>query len=324
MKLDFFLLIVDDNPNSLNQAILALKEYLETKGFTLNQVLCENFSEKNLREVAMKKGRNFDLVIVDYDLDAKATDGAKVAQKLRTNLPYTDIVFYSSDPAVNLLGELAKLEVEGVFAKSRNALDDALKGISDTIIGKAVDLNHMRGIAMAEVAEMDVVMTGTLIQVFNSTDKRVSDLIERTAKRLIERTEGIQPQLTTKLEQSGILSVIEDISLFSSSDRYQTVRRIAKTLRTKPEAELKKLNSYDEIIIGKRNMLAHAKEDTGNSGEVILHTAKQDQENTVIDDGWMQNFRRELKEYRQALDSVCDAIKTEFARPSKPRNPQQG
>ena len=313
MKLDFSLLIVDDNPDSLNQAVLALEEYLESNGFTLNVVLCNNFSDNGLREAAKEEGRNFDLVVVDYDLDEKNTDGAKAAQKLRRSLPYTDIVFYSSDPTINLLEKLAKLEVEGVFAKSRNALDEALKGISNTIIGKAIDLNHMRGIAMAEVADMDVTMTETLVQVFNSSDKRVADLTEKTANRLIERTGKIGSQLTLKLEQSGILSVIEDISLFSSYDRYQAIRRVAKTFNKKPEAELEKLNSYDRDIIGKRNMLAHAKGGTGDSGEVILHAEKQDQGNTVIDDGWMQNFRKELKDYRQALDSVCNAIKTEFS-----------
>ena len=61
------------------------------------------------------------------------------------------MVFYSSAPLSELLAELAGHQVAGVFVANRQTIGEALIGLADTVIGKAVDLSHMRGIAMAEV-----------------------------------------------------------------------------------------------------------------------------------------------------------------------------
>ena len=137
MKLEFSLLIVDDDADSIEQAINILRDYLETKGFTLAVQYEEEFSEQHLRSLALSEGRNYDLVVIDYNLGRDDTNGAEVAYRLRRDLAYTDMVFYSSDPAAKLLVKLANSEVSGVFVARRDNLDEALTGLADTVIGKA-------------------------------------------------------------------------------------------------------------------------------------------------------------------------------------------
>ena len=185
MKLNFSFLIVDDDPSSFRQAIDRLKDHLDTKGFDLVETPVMDFSEASLNGVTKSQGKNFDLVAIDYNLGTTDTDGAKVAHYLRQRLPYTDMVFYSSNSTVDLLRELANLRVSGIFVETRDTLDEALMRLADTVIGKAVDLNHMRGIAMAEVAEMDVLMEETLISVFPSEDGEILQISERSKKRLL-------------------------------------------------------------------------------------------------------------------------------------------
>ena len=133
-----------------------------------------------------REGKNYDLVMIDYNLGPTRT-GAEIARDIRSTLRYTDMVFYSSLPVRTLLSYLAEVGVSGVFAEERLNLGDALTALADTIIGKAVDLNHMRGIAMAEVAEMDVLMEETLKGAFaNATEECVQRAAVKTCERVLE------------------------------------------------------------------------------------------------------------------------------------------
>ena len=156
MRLIFRLLVVDDNPTSIESAVRGLNNHLQVVGFSLETSYADDLTDVGIRHLARHKGKDFDLVIIDFNLGGAGTDGADAAARMRRELPYTDIIFYSSDPAADLLGKLAAKQVAGVFVAGRLNLDDDLKGVADTIIKKVVDLCHMRGAAMAEVADMDV------------------------------------------------------------------------------------------------------------------------------------------------------------------------
>ena len=216
------------------------------------------------------------------------------------------MVFYSSAPPAELRDKLAKASVSGVFVETRDNLSDALIGLADTVIGKAVDLNHMRGIAMAEVAEMDVLMEETLVHAFRHANSGATEAAKtRTIKRLCERVEKDATLLQKRLDEGNLLDVVRDSRLFTSAHKYQAIRRVAKDLPEKPSQALTALQSYETDIIGNRNMLAHVKEGSTEDGEPILRSIKG---NVIIDDDWMTDFRMKLKEYRTALTTICEAI----------------
>lgn len=309
MKLEFSLLIVDDDADSIEQAINILRDYLETKGFTLAVQYEKEFSEQHLHDLALSEGRNYDLVVIDYNLGRDDTDGAEVAYRLRRDLAYTDMVFYSSDTAAQLLVKLANNEVEGVFVATRDELDTALTGLANTVIGKAVDLNHMRGIAMAEVAEMDVLMQETLSRFFQSSNEQVVAAGKRTIKSLRRGNERSQKQLEKSYREGGLPSLVSDGRLFSFTDKYWAIGRAVKCLPEEPSEAVSVLASYEDEIINKRNMLAHVKEESAEDGKTILRSIKSD---VTIDDDWMTIFRQNLRRHRGALTSVCEAIDNHF------------
>ena len=307
MKLEFRLLVVDDYPDGIGQAIESLKEYLEAEGFSLDYETQTDFSEEGLSDLTKLDGKNYDLVMVDYNLgQPDIINGAGAAGELRRELPYTDMIFYSSISERKLLGILAEHFVPGVFVAMRDNLDEALTGLADTIIGKAVDLNHMRGIAMAEVAEMDVLMEETLVHAFGHADSGAVEAAKtRTIERLCERAAKDATLLQKRLDEGNLLDVVRDSRLFTSAHKYQAIRRVAKDLPEKPSQALTSLQSYETDIIGNRNMLAHVKEGSTEDGESILRSIKG---NVIIDDDWMTDFRMKLKEYRTALTTICEAI----------------
>ena len=188
MKLEFSLLVIDDDANDLAQNALGeLEEFLTEKGFSLKRNVPTDISTGAIEALAQLGGAEFDLVIIDYMLGANAPDGSAAAATFRRLMPYTDIIFYSSSPSGELLRKLADEKVAGVFVANRtDNLGETLVGIAQTIIGKAVDLNHMRGIALAEVADMDVILEDVLVRAFSSTQADIPATASRTLLRLVD------------------------------------------------------------------------------------------------------------------------------------------
>ena len=308
MKLEFQLLIVDDNPAAITNATDLLADYLATKGFALKRHVAPDLSESALRQLARREGQEYDLVAVDYNLGRPDTTGAIAVARLRRELRYTDMVFYSSDPSVNLFQELAAQEVAGVFIAQRQVLDEALKGLADTIIGKAIDLNHMRGIAMAEVAEMDVLMEEVLARAFECDNAELAEKGKETLAKLLASAEEHLGKLKELIDSGEVVQVVTDGRLFSSAHRYMAINRITKCLPTKPIDAVGTLKSYDPDIIQNRNTLAHAKEEVGEDGSVTLRAIKRGKPPVIINDEWMVQFRSKLREHRNALDTVCAAL----------------
>ena len=312
MKLEFTLLVVDDAPDSIEQAISTLREHLEEKGFTLQEQVQKDFSDQDLIKLARLRGQDYDLVVVDYNLGLEDMTGAEIARKLRTNLPFTDMVFYSSDSAANLLGELAKHEVPGVFTATRQELDEALKGLADTVIGKAVDLNHMRGIAMAEVAEMDVLMEETLARAFQTSNTLVDAAAERTTEKLRANLMRIKNFLDERLSEDGLPQVVTDGRLFPHTQKFWAIRRLAKSFQEECEDEWRTLATYQTEVIDNRNLLAHAKERKAADGSIELLSIK-DGMPVAINESWMADFRRKLQKHRSALAAICGLIDRKLA-----------
>ncbi len=311
MKLAFQLLVVDDQPDDLRSAVSILQEHLDDKGFDLCQVNLPVLSGPDW-DAIRNKGRSYDLVMVDYNL-SQSEMGDVAAKRLRVVLPYTDIIFYSAEPRTELLQLLARQEVEGVFVAHRQQLDDPLVGLADAVIGKAVDLNHMRGIAMAEVAEMDILIQELLISVFQVDHPDVDAIAEKTANQLKGSMERDSKKLCQSLEKGGLSIIAADSRVFSLHHKYIALQRLAKLL---PDAhlapKLKVLKSFRKEIIHNRNLLAHIKEESDENRNVVLRSIRSDGDPLVIDDQWMATFRRNLREHRETLETLCSALRRHF------------
>lgn len=311
MKLAFQLLVVDDQPDGLRSPITTLQEHLDDKGFDLVPIKLLSPSGPDW-DAILKQSRSYDLVMVDYDL-SPSEKGDTAAKHLRAALPYTEIIFYSAKDRPELLHLLAQQEVEGVFVAHRRDLDEPLVGLADTIIGKAVDLNHMRGIAMAEVAEMDLLMEELLVATFQLDRPDIGAVAKKTVNNLKGNMKKNSNKFSQDLEEKGLSVVVANGQLFSLYHKYISFQGLTKLL---PEAhfadELHILNSFQKDILSKRNLLAHAKEDSDDNGNVVLQSIKPGGGPLTIDDEWMATFRRSLREHRETLEALCSALRRHF------------
>lgn len=310
MKLEFSLLVIDDNPpNASDEALLQLDDALNSVGFKLKRDVAPDISLDAIENLARQGGSDYDLVIIDCNLGSHNPNGSVFAKAVRLLLPYTDIIFYSSAAQRELLKLLAEQEVAGVFVADRtNNFGDVLEGVAKTIIRKAVDLTHMRGIALAEVADMDVVLEDALVRAFTSAHTKIPATATRTLSRLVENGKK-RVQKLEKYETDGeILTVVQSNLIFTLADKYRALSRVATALGF--EDQFKELN--EQNIIEKRNLLAHAREGTGQNGTPTLRSIKDGNE-IEINDAWMTVLRTELRDHRNALNTVCAAIDAAIA-----------
>lgn len=311
MKLEFNLLMIDDNPQYMDGSIGILRDYLDSVGFSLNVTNVQVVSEGEIRKVMRDNGRDFDLVIVDFNLGNPAYNGANAAQRLRRGLNYTDILFYSSDKSSDLFEALMRQKVSGVFIANRNNdISDDLKGIAETIIGKAIDLNHMRGIAMSEVADMDVQMEEVLLKVFTSGIKEFDVKAKETLEKIIEHEEKRVVELKNLIAEERLIEVITNTGFFSSANRCQAIGRVCKVLgNRKPKDEAETFKRFiDEVLVKGRNVLAHARAEKDDDGNTRLRSSTRGHEAIIIDDVWMRSFRSLLREHKAALFTICAAL----------------
>ena len=314
MTLDFVLLVIDDDPDPTREALQTLREHLDGLGFDLSVFLhSTDFSDATLTELSRAEGRNYDLVMIDYRLDPADQDGAAVARRLRTELPYTDMVFYSSDPAAALLAELANQRVDGVFVARRQELGDSLTGLADTVIRKTVDLTHMRGIAMAEVAEMDTLLEETLGRALESGPSSPRDTGKRAIAKLCKSMRKDADRLEQRVEAGQLVEVVSTGRLFGLERKFHLLLNIAQKLPDRP-TELDVLATFKEDIIDRRNMLAHVKEESGDQGLKTLRSIKSGADDVVIDDEWMKEFRLLLKRHKPVLVALGAALNLQLAR----------
>lgn len=310
MKLDFKLLVIDDNPpQASDEALLQLDEFLSSMGFELKRNVPTDISSQSIESLARRGGSEYDLVIIDCNLGSDVPNGSVAAKTLRQLLPFTDMIFYSSAAQKELLKLLAEQEVAGVFVADRtNNFGDVLVGVAQTVIGKAVDLTHMRGIALAEVADMDVMLEDVLVRAFSSTHAAMAPTATRTLAKLVEGGQGRVQTLETHQAANEILAVVKSNLMFTLADKYRALTRVGKAIGL--AEQVTGLNFQN--IIDKRNLLAHAREAAGQSGNPTLKSIKDGNE-IEIDDAWMTVLRTELRNHRLALASVCAAIDAAIA-----------
>ena len=309
MKLTFSLLVVDDDPSSVDGEISELKDYLAENGFDLDKETAIIVKER-FKKLAETQGANYDLVMIDYNLGVEGFNGIDAVLQFKRLLPYTEMLFYSGTPEKELLKEIYEAEITGIFVSGRNNLTRTLEGLAKTIIRKAVDLNHMRGIAMAEVAEMDLLMKETLEFVFhNKSNKQIQDISTRTICKLLKYVRKGEKFLE-KINQDNFSDLINNNQLFTLAYKFKTILELSQGLQGENKDDLKIYrDEFQKEIITNRNLLAHVKEKTVNSGNSILCTDKGDK---IIDDEWMKNFRIILKKHSMALDKMCNSVKEKY------------
>ncbi len=297
MRLEYKILWVEDNKSWYNTTKELFTETLDELGFKLVSKKCENIDEVKA-EIHKNWLKEYDLLLVDFTLK-NSESGDKIIEFIRgiKEQPIlTDIIFYSS-AVENVRDSMHKLGLEGVYSADRNEIDTKFDLVVNTTIKKVQDINNMRGLVMAEVAELDNKMVD-ILKLFseNIDEKQRALFIEKRKKRVLESLDKI----------STAFKDVSEIDLFEHRDfntyhKWMTVKNVLKFLKNTDIQQ--ELDKYFPEIIEKRNKLAHVKEVIAEDGKISLADG-----DFVFNDEVCKNIRKDLQKHAENFDKIKEML----------------
>jgi CheY-like chemotaxis protein len=258
-------------------------EWVDSNEFAEKKLLAEISSEGFVpiierrtsdRHVAKEvRSTDADLLLIDFNLSREdGVSGSELLARIKDQALHMEIIFYSQNPMATLFQEIATKRLEGVYVSPRNTLFNKAKQVFDFSVRKVLDLENMRGIIVAGVAEIDQTLTALISQKHLKLDEvkqiELRGKIVRTllpnAKKLAEHRVGATNEMIEALESAlQSLSALKPDSIdplldsiaFASMNRLEIVRSLCKDFAylSAYKSSIKDVKS----LLHWRNALAH-------------------------------------------------------------------
>jgi CheY-like chemotaxis protein len=296
MKLIYNVLWIDDRQKHVENAQNRVREKLARLGFELNLTKVDKIdNEKQLRTLLTKN--EFDLLVVDFKMQPDAKDGSELIKIIRRFCPATDIAFYSSETPSDLR---SKINVDGVYCYNRNHLPNDLMYLVDTRLKKILDLNQMRGLYLAAVADFDHLIDDIIHSTFDKIDealkpphvKYIIDTVLKFHKSKVEQIEQLKDDMhidkyTNLLSSNPKVGLL--INILSELDEEQLYGHLGS------------LANYTKEIIEPRNKLAHAMEVEFKQGNYTLQSSTKEFEFNLDD---FLTLRHRVLDYKDTFKNI--------------------
>ncbi|MDX3960470.1 MULTISPECIES: response regulator [Aliarcobacter] len=307
MKLIYKILWIEDQMHSIRGKKRVISNYIENeKGFELEIKYIETFQQFK-DEIGFDSLKNYDLLLIDLNLDDdESADGNKIIESIRNNNIYTEIIFYSSHYE-NLLTLLKENVPEGIFTSERKQIDTKAKKIIDVTLHKIQDVNNLRGLIMAEVAELDRIKKN-IIQKFNKEadsdfKKYIKEDVFSKIKDDLTSLKCLVKVVESEFSHDEInLEELQNNFFYDSFKKSRTVNKI----KSKKCNEIDfKHEDYRKDVIAKRNVLAHQKEEEDSDGKFLLYPNGNRLEFT--EEHCIQ-IRKDIKKYKNLLEQISNKL----------------
>jgi len=261
MKIEFNVLWFDDTDDffeSLDQD--HLKEQIRNWGFEPKIHLVTTATAFSSRAPYT----DCDLIVVDFNLQEHG-HGQDFISQVRSQNVFTEVLFYSSAPADQLWQAVFDNKLEGVYVASRTTIQERVLQIGQQTVRKVLDLENMRGIVMAGVGDLDLLLDAILIQAINRAETTHRDgLFARFHKKLSKSLVSNQAKLDEFVRAPDAEKLV---ALCDSDKRWQSYESAAKFDNALKSAHP---GDYRNDVLKPRNFLAHGIPSKDSSGAVIF------------------------------------------------------
>ena len=226
MKIKYNVLWVENEQDWLDSIVDEIQEFVEELGFKFSYDVATGRSD-------ISDYNKYDLILMDLNLASEPT-GDEIIQEIRNLNIYTDVVFYSASGISAIRAKGNEKELEGVYYSGRNNVLFLAKvqGVIMTTIRKTQDLTNLRGLVMAEVSELDVMM-GEILLRFLTLPKNLEEFHrkvtadrEKSIRKSLNKPDGCNKNCNLLIRQA----TIEDI--VAQSDASQKARGVNLVLTT--------------------------------------------------------------------------------------------
>jgi len=306
MTLDYKILWIDDHEDFFRNHEDFIKEHIEEKGFEaqiIKHKSLQDYLENDDNKVEQIK---YDLFLVDLNLDNGHT-GNEIIEKIRSNKVLTDIIFYSTNLA-DVRRSVNDNNIEGVFVTSRNQNDfeEKVTDVIDVTIKKVQDVNNLRGLIMAEVAELDRIKKRIIQKFSKDADAEFKKYIkEDVFSKIKQELEALQ--CLVKVEDSECSHDEIDLEKLQKNFFYDSFKKSRTVFKVKNiNAKCKEIpfvhQEYYDNVIKKRNVFAHEEENSRVDGTKYLNysngTPLEFNEEHCI------QIRKDIKKYKELLRDI--------------------
>jgi len=299
MKIEFKILWFEDAPDWVNSKMPSVQGFVEEHGFGLAKpTLCK-------KETDFKGNYNdYDLILMDLKLANYDEPGTTIISKIRL-LSLTTILFYSQEGERSVRKELSGKDLDGVFCSSRDEVLEKFKKLFLVNIRKVEDVNNLRGVVMAETADLDCLMEEAISRYALTTSSKKESI---TNGLLTDLSRGLSNR-SNKLASFTTKTSLADKELqrtLDLSNKSRLVHKINKSLSGGPVTGFKSTN-FETDVIKKRNLLAHVVAKKNKDGEVVLESTMG---KLVFSHEEAVRIRKDLSRYRAELVRLADSLKS--------------
>lgn len=245
--------------------------------------------------------KSYDLIVVDRNLEGYE-DGQEFIANIRENAIYTEIIFYTAGNTRDLWEAIHPRELEGVFVSSRNNVLSKIEVVGRQSVRKILDLENMRGIVMAEVGELDILLDEIIIFGIESlpNEERLS-IFQRFHEKSISQSQDRVKALDSFIDTPNTDDML---ALCDSDKRWQNFNRLRKAHIRLQGGE--RLGDYAQEVLRPRNFLAHGKSEFHENGGYIFRYQGKEYR---FDDEVSLELRQTILRYKNTFSSLIKLVK---------------
>ena len=311
MRIKYNILWVDDRKETFKRLghDKRLTDYVSRLFFEPHLTMCENIEEA---KVALGS-QSFDVIFSDYNISDNKTDeqGNDFIEYVRDQNVNTEILFYSA------MEELPPIHVNRIsffsFAGKASAYHELLAQMEQLIeltVKKLNDITALRGLVMAEVSELDILMEQIILVYFNSPERMRTFHDHITANR--EETWHKMLNSSTQCDKQCFhiwreKDLTEYVSKLDSSQKARAINIVLSDIDSAHAicTDSKFFKNYDDSIILNRNNLAHCISEKDKKGNEILKTWKGEK---IYNDEEFRIMRANIIKYHNMFTTLLTTL----------------
>ncbi len=298
MKITYSILWFDDDPEWFASLDLdPIKEAIQGWGFRPDI----QFVSDAKTFMAKQPFDDIDLIVVDYNLGGSQEHGEAFIRQIRDHDILTEVIFYSAAGATDLWDAVRVRELEGVYVTNRQGVSSKVEKVGYQSLRKVLDLNMMRGIVMAEVGDLDLVLDEIVISGLCALEPAQANAIfmrfgEKCMEQATRRCKDVEQFLDSPTAE-------EMAQMSDSNKRWESLRRIMKR---HPKLAGEKAGDFPREVLFPRNCLAHGTPRMDGASCVFSFAGKEysyDQPESI-------RLRKRILEYRDLFKRFKELVGT--------------
>jgi DNA-binding NarL/FixJ family response regulator len=325
MNLTYRILWIEDDKEYLDSFDTdELMDYIGEQGFDLE--LEYRTTPEQIREKV--DGTRYDLLIIDYNLadgDGQNSDvhGSDVIRQIRAQKCLTEVIFYSQNGPATLRQAAVENELEGIFYSGKKS-EQLLRKVQDVFnltIRKVVDVENMRGIVMAGVADLDHLITDVIRAVHGSLEEgKQVDLCKRLLEKMRPMVKGLKALVKEQdhVHFGEVEKLIDTIVRLDPADFETLVKARSFDSHKRVEMAISLCNDHEHLkehkngissikdLLKWRNALAHQRPKKIESGYPVFEPLNGIEE--AFDEERTRQLRQQLRSQRAALIGMLTAL----------------